>query len=129
MDIFFQDPNEIPLPPSEIRIQQFTADPYPDGRRVKIYLEVSPFQKRPSVDVNITNSDGLMVSQASIIESISRKMEFTMHLRGPEPAGKYFIKASIFYEKEPLEKENTQKEEFQKSEKILVDHREVEFQV
>lgn len=103
MDIFFQDPHEIPLPPDEVRILAFRADPYPDGRRVRVYLEVTPFQKRPSVDVRVSNSAGELVSSISIIESMTRKMEFTMHLRGPAPTGRHNISSSVFYEAENQE--------------------------
>ena len=59
MDIFFRDPSEIPLPPDEVRIRVLHADPYPDGQRVRIHLEVDPFQRRPNADVRITNAPGL----------------------------------------------------------------------
>jgi hypothetical protein len=101
MDIFFRDPNEIPLPPEEVRILDFTATPYPDGRRVRIYLEVTPFQERPSVELISTNAQGHQVAQVSIVESISRKMELTMHLRGPQPVGEYRVEAQVFYTPHP----------------------------
>lgn len=109
MDIFFQDPNEIPLPPSEVRILEFNATPYPDKKRVRIYLELTPFQQRPSLDVNTVNSEGLQVSQISIIETMSRKLEFTIHLRDLNPLGKYLISAQVFYNfSETVEVENTE---------------------
>ena len=42
MDIFFQDPTDIPLPPEEVRIRELTAEPWPDGRRVRVYVELTP---------------------------------------------------------------------------------------
>lgn len=109
MDIFFQDPNEIPLPPSEVRILEFNATPYPDKKRVRIYLELTPFQQRPSLDVNTVNSEGLQVSQISIIETMSCKLEFTIHLRDPNPLGKYLISAQVFYNfSETVEVENNE---------------------
>jgi GTP cyclohydrolase III len=101
MDIFFTDPTEIPLPPAEIRIQALQAEPYPDGRRVKISLEITPFQKRPSADLMITDTQGQIAAQASIIETITRKMELTMHLRGPQPGDAYQVHVSLFYEQAP----------------------------
>lgn len=97
MDIFFQDPSEVPLPPNEVRIRELRAEPWPDGRRVLVYLEVDPFQKRPSAEVEIINSDGQIVSHASVIESMSRKMEFTMHLRQEQVAGDYRLTVTVFY--------------------------------
>ncbi len=97
MDIFFRDPNEVPLPPEEVRIRELRADPWPDGRRVKVYLETEPFQKRPSADLVITDEAGQEVAATSIIESMIRKMELTMHLRGGKSAGKFTLHADLFY--------------------------------
>lgn len=97
MDIFFQDPSEIPLPPDEVRIRQLTAQPYPDGRRVHIYLELTPFQKRPSGEITVTDSEGEEVAHLSIIESINPRLELTAHLRYPQPGGRYTLSAEIFY--------------------------------
>lgn len=97
MDIFFQDPSEVPLPPNEVRIRELRAEPWPDGRRVLVYLEVDPFQKRPSAEVEITNSEGQIVSHISVIESMSRKMEFTMHLRQGQVSGEYRLSVNVFY--------------------------------
>jgi hypothetical protein len=101
MDIFFSDPTEVPLPPDEVRIRNLQAEPWPDGQRVKVYLEVDPFQKRPNVDVLIFDQEGREVTQTSVVESMTRKMEFTIHLRRSNPAGSYKLQAILFYT-EPL---------------------------
>jgi hypothetical protein len=124
MDIFFQDPNEIPLPPADVRILAFRADPYPDGRRVRVFLEVTPFQKRPSVDVTVSNAAGDQVSSISIIESITRTMEFTMHLRGPQPVGQHTISSSVFYDSDLKEDEPEPL-----STQLVVDRGEISFEI
>ena len=101
MDIFFQDPNEIPLPPAEVRIRSLRADPWPDGKRVRISMEVDPFQQRPNADITIENSAGDEVAQINIIESLSRKIELTMHLHGPVLDGRFTVVAHLYYS-EPL---------------------------
>jgi hypothetical protein len=102
MDIFFQDSTEIPLPRAEVRIRQLRADPWPDGKRVHIYMELDPFQQRPNADISIENSAGDAVSQVSIIESMTRKIELTMHLHGPVLDGKFTVIANLYYT-EPLQ--------------------------
>ena len=97
MDIFFQDPSEVPLPPSEVRIRELRAEPWQDGRKVRVYLEVDPFQKRPDAEIQITNPENEEVATASVIETITRKMELTMHLRGAKHAGDYIVSAVLFY--------------------------------
>ena len=101
MDIFFQDPNAVPLPPDEVRIKTLEAKPWNDNRRVGIFLELTPFQKRPSGVLRITNPSGEEVSSVNIIESIVPRMELNMHLRGETPPGSYLLTATIYYEEEP----------------------------
>jgi hypothetical protein len=101
MDIFFQDPSEIPLSPDEVRIRHLRAEPWPDGRRVGVYLEVDPFQRRPNADLVVTAPNGEEVAQVSIIEPMTRKMELTLHLRAAQPGLAYTLRAVLFYS-EPL---------------------------
>lgn len=98
MDLFFLDPDEVPLPPNEVRIRELNAEPWPDGKRVRISIEVDPFQKRPNIDILITNQLGKPVAVASIIESMTKKMEITMHLRGAPLAGHYHVRAELYYQ-------------------------------
>ena len=41
MDIFFEDPDDVPVPPQEVEIRELKAQPYPDGRRVSIHYHIS----------------------------------------------------------------------------------------
>jgi hypothetical protein len=101
MDIFFHDPNEIRLPPEEVRLCEVRATPEPNGRRVKIYLELTPFMKRPNIEVTISTAAGKTVAHTSILETMQRKLEFTMHLREPEPNSEYIIECLVYYQKLP----------------------------
>ena len=109
MDIFFQDPNEIPLPPDEVRIRELQASAFPDGQRVRVILEVDPFQKRPSAELTIRDAGSNLLAAASVIESMTRKIELTLHLRFPgtssaatTPAA-YTLSAVLFYQAPPEE--------------------------
>jgi hypothetical protein len=104
MDIFFQDPSEVPLPPAEVRIRELKAEPWPDGRRVRVYFEVDPYQRRPNADLTIHDAGGREIAAVSIIEPMDRKMELTMHLRGSRPEGALTLRAVLFYS-EPKETE------------------------
>ncbi len=97
MDIFFQDPADVPLPQEEVRIRELSAEPWPDRRRVRVTVELTPFQTRPNGEINITNEDDEEVASVSFIETIDPKMQFTMHLRTPEIPGEYSVNAFIFY--------------------------------
>jgi len=127
MDIFFHDPSEIPLPPEEVRLRELRATPWQDGQRVKIYLEVDPFQKRPNAQVTITNASGMEVARASILETMTRKMEFNMHLREPQPGGEYTVETIIYYQMLPTQEDSLS--EGHLPDPVIVDRRKVTFSV
>lgn len=101
MEIFFHDPADIPLPPGEVHIRSFEAQAYPDGRRVRVCLEISPFQKKPSAEIALLTLDGAEAASISIIETIDPRMEMTLHLRGPQVATHYAARAELYYLEEP----------------------------
>ncbi|MFC1997666.1 hypothetical protein ACFLXI_08705 [Chloroflexota bacterium] len=97
MDINFTDLSEVPLPPKEVRIREFGVEPYPDGKRLRLTLELTPFLKPPSSEILITDLLGNQVASANIIETIDPKMQLTMHLRIPDPRGTFTARVLIFY--------------------------------
>jgi hypothetical protein len=101
LDIFFPDPNDPPLLPEEVRLRELRLEPSPDGRQVKVYLELTPFLKRPSAEVTLTGADGAEAASTSILEAFNRKMEFNMHLPPGAPAGEYILHVTLYYQKLP----------------------------
>jgi hypothetical protein len=97
MEIFFHDPDDVPQPPKNVRIRQFLVEPWTDGRRVSVYLELTPFQQKPNGEISVTNADGDEIANLTIIETIDPKNEFTIHLRGAEIKGEYTAHVNIFY--------------------------------
>jgi hypothetical protein len=99
MDIFFTDPSEIPLPAAEVRIRELRAELLAGSKKVKVYLEIDPFQVKPNADLIICNDKGEEFATTSIIESNVRKMELTMHLHGNSPPGIYYLHATLYFAK------------------------------
>ena len=96
MDFFLPEDNLKRAVPEETKISSLTAQPYPDGYRVRVNIEVTPFQKRPYIEVNLIDSNGLEVASTSIVEPMSWKLEFTMHIRG-ELNNPYALNARLYY--------------------------------
>ncbi|MEO0564097.1 MAG: hypothetical protein AAF125_18475 [Chloroflexota bacterium] len=100
MDIqFFNGSNHEPQPRENIKIESVNVTPYPDGQRLHIQVDVTPFRERPNLMLVIHNENDDIVSELNIIETMHFNMEFTMHLRGiDEPEGAYSLTAELFYE-------------------------------
>ena len=97
---FFPDLEEInnsKVPPEEVRIENLSGEAYADGRRVRVNLDMTPFQVRPHADIVLLNPQGEPAANISIIEPMSWKLEFTLHLREARQDGNYTLMARIFY--------------------------------
>ncbi|MCS6992546.1 MAG: hypothetical protein N2117_14730 [Anaerolineales bacterium] len=103
MDFFFpelsEDGGNVPVPPEEMRFLELRAEPVRDDGplRTRVYLEVTPFRKRPHIDVALTNADGLEIASANIIEPMQRKNVITLHLRGSQQSGAFTLRARLYY--------------------------------
>lgn len=124
MEAFFRDPNEPVFPPEEVRIKELRAEPRPDGQRVRVFLHITAFQKRPSGEVRILNALGDELASANFIEALSPRMEFTLHLRG-EVLNPHRLQARIFYLKEQPQEDEAEIER----EILVVDQAQTDFDV
>jgi hypothetical protein len=96
MDFFLPEDHLQRMTPEETQITSLTAEPYPDGYRLRVNIEMTPFQKRPHLEVLLSDAQGAEVASSSIVEPMSWKIEFTMHIRG-ELNNPYSLEASLFY--------------------------------
>jgi hypothetical protein len=85
------------LPPGEIRFSEFRVEPWPDGRRIRVHLTLTPFQQNPNLDVVLTDAGGQVIASTAIIETAENRMVFTMHIRSPQTAGEYSLSSSVSY--------------------------------
>lgn len=125
MDLFFNDPNVVRMPPEEVRLRDVQITPQPESGRVKIHLELTPFQKRPNISVSITSSTGKEAARTTILETMLTKLELTIHLREPEPGSEYSVETSVYYQKLPQPSEEGV--EIQLPEPMIVDRQKTTF--
>jgi hypothetical protein len=102
MEFFFPEDNLNRMVPEETRITSLTAEPYPDGRRLRVDIEITPFQTRPYIEVVLRDADLEEVASASVVEPMSWKLEFTLHLRGAL-RNPYTLEARLFYPDGPTD--------------------------
>jgi hypothetical protein len=106
MEFFLPEDNLTRATPAETKITSLAAEPYPDGRRLHVNIEMTPFQTRPYLEVTLHNARGDEVAAASFIEPMSWKLEFTLHLRG-DFASPYRLEARLFYPDGPSDELRT----------------------
>jgi len=95
----FNDPNQVPQPRDEIRIEEVVATPYPDRHRVHVDLKITPFQERPNLLLVVRDAQQRVISELDVIATMHAHMEFTIHIRNVEdPAGEYNLYIELFYE-------------------------------
>ena len=96
MDFFLPEDHLQRMTPEETRITALSAEPYPDGYRLRVKMEMTPFQKRPHLEVLLTDKNGEEIASTSIVEPMGWKLEFTMHIRG-KLNNPYTLEAKLFY--------------------------------
>ncbi len=97
MDSEFDDAETQRKPPSEVRFMDVHVEPWPDGRRVRVHIALTPFEQKPNVHLEITNPAGDLVASTAIVESMIHKIVITMHLRSLDPTGQYHLEAILSY--------------------------------
>jgi hypothetical protein len=81
MQFFINNSGVERLPSADVRFLNLEAIPDPDFKRLKINLELTPFQQRPEIELTLNDSNGVEVASASIIEPVNWKLELNLHIR------------------------------------------------
>ena len=100
MELPIVDPDQIPLPPGDVRIQAVDVEPYTDGRRLRLEIELTPFQTAPNLEVWVENIDGERIADTNIIGATTPKLSLTLHLRGQRIVGVHKLWLLLSYEEE-----------------------------
>jgi hypothetical protein len=101
INLYLQN-NDNLLPRDQVKITKITATPYPDGRRVNVAVEVTPFRERPNLEIaiqRIADEASEIVASTSVIAIMNFRVDFNLHLRGIEhTAGDYTVNVALYYE-------------------------------
>jgi len=83
MEFFLTDPDIERLPPADTRLLDLRAEPYPDGKRLRVALDLTPFQQKPYLELTLPDSAGEVVAATSIVEPVAWRLELTLHILKP----------------------------------------------
>jgi hypothetical protein len=109
VSVEFVEPEELPLPSDQVRIRGLEVEVYPDGRRLLVELQLTPFRERPRVDFVVTDNEGHEVVETSVVEATDPVMRLTLHLPSDSAAGMYTLESRIVYpEQEEVDRSSRQ---------------------
>ena len=94
---FFDDPLQMRKSREDVRIKQIGLHLYPDGRRVAVGFDLTPFLERPSLEVVVTNAVGEVAGTLNVIEALQPNFHLTVHLRDAQPASPYTVQVMAYY--------------------------------
>jgi len=97
MDPFFIEPDPNGQPPEKVRFENIIIEPYQNGNRVKLLIEITPFLEKPNVEIEILKENGSLVSTMSLVEIIDHKFELTLHLKEKNSQGNYILRTNLYY--------------------------------
>jgi hypothetical protein len=97
VDIPFVEPDDIPVPPPEVRFREVKVAPHPDRRRVRVRLELTPFLERPDINLLVQDAQGGPLASAAIVETNEASLQLTLHLPAIMPAGLLTLVSTIHY--------------------------------
>jgi hypothetical protein len=98
MELSFFDSNEAPVPPEDVRVRSLNVEPYPDGKRLALDLDVTPFQEAPDLAIRIQDRHDNLIASTDVIEASDPKMRLTIHIRGPAPQGPLAAVVEVHYQ-------------------------------
>lgn len=102
MDFFLpQQENFEGVPPEDTKIISLSVRPYDDAQRILVAMEMTPFEKRPHIEVTLRDSQLQEISTASFIEPMQWKLEFTMHIRKKPEDDELRLDARLYYPEGP----------------------------
>ncbi len=98
MDFFPPDANIERVPPADMRFLDLIAQPEINGKRIKVFLEITPFEHSPFIDLFVNDSQGNVVASTSIIEPAAWKFKIIIHSRQSEfSTGEYRLHAILYH--------------------------------
>ncbi len=86
------------LPPKEVRFSELRVEPWPEGDKIRVHAQITPFTKPPDLELVLFDASGNELSIVNVVENIDFSLVFTMHIRNPSADRNYTLTAKISYE-------------------------------
>ena len=93
-----EEPRSDALEPAQVRFIDVRVEPWPDNRRVRAMVTLTPFVNRPNLYAEVRSPQGDPICSAHVIETMDARMVFTLHLRGEPVDGIYTLDIRLMYD-------------------------------
>ena len=99
MEFFFSGTDIKRLHPANTRLLTRQAEPYPDGKCLRVALNLTPFQEKPCLALTLLNTAEEIVASTILNEPVTCGLELTLHIRKlREPsAGEHKLEEILSY--------------------------------
>ncbi|HEY4691276.1 MAG TPA: hypothetical protein VIK33_18350 [Anaerolineae bacterium] len=101
---FFENADDSPRPPEEVRILHVRAEVSPDGRRVAVSVELTPFFQKPDFDVTLLRG-GEEVRSTSVVGAMQPQTQLTLHLPPGDSRGTYLARVDLLRDQQVVQTE------------------------
>lgn len=95
---FYDDPEKAPKSREDVRLNDLGLYVYPDGRRIAVGFNLTPFIEKPCLEVRVVNAHGEPAGWLNVIETMETNFSITIHLRDKEPTNQYEVTAVVYYQ-------------------------------
>ncbi len=93
----FDNSDESPRPLEDVRITEVQVQVLPDGRRVLVSVNLTPFFEKPNFDVTLLRDD-VEARSLSVVGAMDTHTQLTMHLPAGAPSGTYVARVDLLGE-------------------------------
>lgn len=109
--MFFENEDDPPRLPQDVRVTEVQVRPLPDGKRVVVQVTLTPFVENPSFDVTILRltgapsgaPSGMVERTTSVVHALDRTSALTLHLNPGERATEYVARVEVIHRDEALQ--------------------------
>ena len=103
MGYFDLNPEVKRFPPDQTSILNLTVEPLSDLTRIRILIEITPFEQPPTIELILYDFSGQVVASTLIVEPPFWRHDLIMHLKDPEISKlEYKLVAQIIYPDQPI---------------------------
>lgn len=94
---FFDDNDHSPKMREDVRLLRTRLEVSPEGKRIAVDLELTPFIERPTIDLRLYDDEGKLAGMLKIIETLDTFNRVVMHLRGEQASDHYTFVMQVYF--------------------------------